>query len=126
MSREYVDRAFIDFDGTIIEADEFSYTGSKEKQIVAPMNRKNRATGRTEGTPSFELSMTVSLPEDGHDVDFDQAMLDGTEFTVGAEYPGGKARTFIYCTVDTIETSSSAGDGTKSSLTISSLDMFVD
>jgi len=126
MSREYVDRVYVDIGGVIVEADDFSYTASRERSFVSPMNKKNRSTGRTSGPPSFELSLSIALPESGHDVNFDQAVLDNTEFTVGAEYHGGGARTFLNCTVDSVETSSSSGEGTKSQLTITALDMFVD
>lgn len=125
MATEYVSRAFLEIDGTVIEAKEASYKVSQDQELVNTMNKKRRSTGYIDGIPTFELSVVIPLPQDGHAINFDKMMLDGTLFETKYEYEGGQARSFTDCKIKDVDNPSREGEGTDTTLTIDALDMFL-
>lgn len=123
MATLYADRVFIDIEGTVVECKEGTYNASRDQEMVSTMNRKGRGKGYVDGNPSFELSLVVPQPEDGHVVDFEKFFLDKTLFTTVFEYNGGQARTFVDCKIKEIDQSGSEGEGIDTTLTVDALDM---
>lgn len=125
MATDYVARAFLEIDGTLIEAKEASYKITREQEMVNTMNEKQRSTGYIDGIPAFELSLVVPLPRGGHSVNFDQLCLDGTLFETKFLYEGGQSRTFRDCKIKDVDNPSREGEGTDTTITCDALDMFV-
>lgn len=125
MATEYVHRVFLNIEGTELEAEESSYRASKEQEAVATMNRQNRAKGFIRGIPSFELTLTIPLNQDGHAVDLDRLFLDDTLFDVKMTYEGGAVRQFKDCSISDLDNASRVNESTKTTLTAQALDMFV-
>lgn len=126
MATEFVSRAFLEVNGVTIEAKEASYKVSQEQEIVNTMNPRARGQGYVDGIPTFELTLVVPLPQDGHPVNFDALMLDKTLFDVKFIYDGGKARQFKDCKIKDLDTPSREGEGTDVTITADALDMFID
>jgi len=122
MPEEYVDRAYLDIDGTTIECTEITPKDSCEVAPVETMNPLNRAIGYTSGIPKYEISATVPLPQGGHAVNFRKAMRDKTEFTTTILYVGGKSITYLRCRITDVEQGSEQGSRTDTKLTILALD----
>ena len=126
MATDYVHRVFLNIAGTELEAEESSYRASKEQEIVATMNRQNRGKGYIRGIPSFELTLTLPLKQDGHDIPIDELFLDDSVFDVKMTYEGGQVRQFKDCSIKDIDNASRVNESTKTTITADALDMFVD
>lgn len=122
MGLEYVNRAFIDIDGTVLEAesvDNSTIVDGFDK--VKTMNRDNRARGFQRGVVMYDLTMTIPVPAEGLEIDFDEYVEEGTFFQAFIEYQGGKSKSFYDCVLSEVKRSSASGTVTKMELTFSAL-----
>lgn len=124
MATQYVDRAFLDFDGIQVAVTNFSDSISANKNRVSPMVRKNRASGYASGVPEISFTCDVPMPEDGFDINFRDALRSETLFTATVEYKGGQSITYLDCVIDSFENASPNDDTTSASLTVLALDTF--
>jgi hypothetical protein len=90
--------------------------------VIKPMNRKNRASGKKYGVPNFDLSVEIERPEDDHELDFWQMMLDQDEFTTIVEYQDGTSKSFYDCSIKSVDESPASGDCVVTKLEIVALD----
>lgn len=122
MPDEFVDRAYLDIDGTTLECTEISVKDSIDLEAVKTMNPLNRGVGWMSGIPEYEITCTVPLPLGGHPVNFREIMRDKIEFTIVVLYVGGKSITYLRCRISDLEQGSEQGGRTDTKLTIKALD----
>lgn len=121
MPEEFVDRAYLDIDGTTIECTEVTPKDSIDIDSVKTMNPQNRAIGWVSGIPEHEITATVPLRQDGMLIPWRKYLRDKTEFTTTILYVGGQAVTYMRCRVADVENASEQGSRTDTSITIRGL-----
>jgi len=122
MSQQFIDRAYLDIEGTVVECSSLTPNGEYGLESVKTMNRANRGRGWTSNVPDFELSAEVPLPHGGHSVDFDKIAREKTEFTATVKYDDGTGWAYLSCRVSRIEEPSQVDGGTVTNITIGALD----
>jgi hypothetical protein len=87
------------------------------------MNRRKRAIGRTNGIPTFAVSMTVAVPSATDRGYWDDWLASDEERLIAYEKTdGGERRSLRDCTLDSIEESYSESGEMTLQLSITALD----
>ena len=107
---EFVGAVALEFDGREFDCTSFSASVATGRSLVRTMNRSGRAAGYRKGITQYDLSITVVIPADGSEPDWEnmvgaklsvepiaggqrEAYLDVFTTSVGAAYEmDGEAR----------------------------------
>lgn len=91
----YVGAVVLEIDGTEYECIDLSVKHNSGNKAVKTMNRKGRALGRSKGIETWELSLTVPIPE-GDERDWDE-VIEGAKVSVYPVSGNGKRTSYLDC-----------------------------
>lgn len=101
MALKYASLGFVEVDGVEIELTKLDVKVSTGRKAVKTINRKQRVKGYAKGIREYTLSMTVAVPLDSDEPDWDN--VDDARVTV--EEQNGVRTSYTNCFVTEVGTS---------------------
>lgn len=124
MADEYVGAIVLYVDSQEVEVVDLSVTTKTGRKLVKTMNRKKRAAGFVAGTAEFELSLTVAMPVDGDEPDWDN--LTGAKLTIFPATSGGQKTSYLGCFSTQVGEKYSVDNEARRDIAVSALDKKVE
>ncbi len=123
---QFVTRAFIEKDGTRLDAEEIGYELTIDgKDRVKTMHASNFAQGHSGGVKMADITATIAQ-RFGAPVDLRQVWLNEEDFTTVVEEEDGRVLTFAECRLSSVRVAARSGDKLTLDVTIEALRVAID
>lgn len=91
---EFVGAVALEFDGREFDCTSFSVQVATGRRLVRTMNRSGRAVGFSKGITQYDISVTVVIPADGNEPDWEN--MEGAKLT-SEPIAGGQRTAYLDC-----------------------------